>query len=90
MVSHDDKPLRPGEAAKLLGVDRATLYRWANAGKVAFFRLPSGALRFRREDVLALLKPGKPRHPVPVVESKAAAIARRRETITTLKEFGLL
>ncbi len=36
---------------------RAMLWRWARDGKVPHVRLPSGHLRFRREDIDHLLTP---------------------------------
>ena len=47
--------LRLGQAADLLGVSRSTLRRWADSGKVASGRTPSGQRRFWREDLAALL-----------------------------------
>lgn len=45
-----------GVAAKLIGVSIDTLKRWEKAGRINAVRTPSGHRRFRRADVLALLK----------------------------------
>ena len=47
--------LVPIEVAKLFGVDSATVNRWANAGKLPYFRTPGNRLRFRIADVRVLL-----------------------------------
>lgn len=39
------------------GLSRAMLWRWAREGHLAAVRLPSGRVRFRREDIEALLTP---------------------------------
>lgn len=46
--------LRAGEAATLVGVDPATLGRWADAGRVRVTRTPSGHRRFRETDIRQL------------------------------------
>jgi excisionase family DNA binding protein len=43
----NDRLLQPGEAAQLLGVDRRTLIRWHNAGKIPAHRTLGGHRRFR-------------------------------------------
>src|SRR5215467_6516674 len=48
------------EAAAYLKVDRKTIYRWCDAGRLPFYELESGGgRRFKREDLDALLKPGR-------------------------------
>ena len=37
-----------------LGVHPDTVRRWADEGKLPFWRTPGGQMRFRREDVIAL------------------------------------
>ncbi|HSS11653.1 MAG TPA: helix-turn-helix domain-containing protein [Acidimicrobiales bacterium] len=44
-------------AAKILGVHPDTLARWADEGKVPYWRTPGGQRRFRREDIEALSMP---------------------------------
>lgn len=48
--------LATGAAAAVLGVSDETLRRWADQGKVRHIRLPSGRLRFRRDDLEAMLQ----------------------------------
>lgn len=51
--------LTMAEAAKLLGVHRDSLKRWADAGKVPCWRTPKGGhRRFRRSDLEALISNG--------------------------------
>lgn len=40
-----------GEAAKRLGVDPATVWRWIAAGKLAAFRTPGGHWRIEAKEV---------------------------------------
>lgn len=47
-------------AALLPSTSAVTLRRWVRAGKVAYVELPGGRLWFRREDILALMKPIEP------------------------------
>lgn len=43
--------LRPGEAARLLGVGVSTVTRWAEAGHLPTVRLAGSHRRYRRTDV---------------------------------------
>ena len=43
------------EVGRLFGVSRNTVRSWANGGLIPAHRLPSGRLRYRREDIVALL-----------------------------------
>jgi excisionase family DNA binding protein len=52
--------LLTGAAADYLGVSDETLRRWAEDKKIRHVRLPSGQLRFRREDLDAALVPVEP------------------------------
>lgn len=63
--------LTTGEVAKLLSVHRATVRRWVDDGQLAAITLPSGTLRFRREDVEALLAPSA--GPAESAQSKAVS-----------------
>lgn len=47
--------LTPAKAGALLGVSDETMRRWAAAGKIRHVRLPSGKIRFHRDDVTAAL-----------------------------------
>jgi predicted site-specific integrase-resolvase len=46
-------------ARGILGVSARTFFRYIDAGFIQAYELPTGALRFRRADVEALLKPKK-------------------------------
>lgn len=48
--------LTVSEAARLIYVSADTIRRYADAGKLAVKRTPANHRRFRRDDVLALLK----------------------------------
>jgi len=47
-------------AAAYLGISDETLRRWAEDKKIRHVRLPSGQLRFRREDLADVLTPVEP------------------------------
>lgn len=44
------------EVAELLRISRSTVTRYARLGQLPAIRLPSGYLRFRREDIERLLR----------------------------------
>jgi predicted site-specific integrase-resolvase len=48
-----------GAARGILGVSERTFFRYIDAGFIQAYELPTGALRFKRSDVEALLKPKK-------------------------------
>jgi excisionase family DNA binding protein len=56
-TADSDHLLWPGEAAELLGVNRATLQRWAREGRIPVVLTPGGRRRYRRSDLLDLTKP---------------------------------
>lgn len=57
--SHPEAPdLTPLDVARRMGVTPSTVSRWADEGKLAFFRTPGGQRRFRRSDVEALIAAG--------------------------------
>ena len=60
-VAHSTELLTTGAAAKVLGVSDETLRRWVDAEKIRHVKLPSGQLRFRRSDLLAVLEPVEPK-----------------------------
>ena len=39
------------EVAELVGVSAETVLRWTRAGRLPALRLPSGAIRFRQEEL---------------------------------------
>lgn len=51
-----------GQLARLLGVNRMSLYRWCRTGKLKALQLPSGRYRIHVDDVEKLLgcKPPPP------------------------------
>jgi excisionase family DNA binding protein len=54
-VSNDlDAAMAPAEVAQLFSVTPQTVARWADSGRLPFFRTLGGHRRFRREDVMAL------------------------------------
>jgi len=55
----------PRVAGELLGVTTLTIYAWIKIGKLSAYRLPSGYLRIREDDLHAFL--------TPVSESKRGA-----------------
>ncbi len=48
------------EACTLLGVDKSTLRRWSDAGKVPVFLTPGGHRRYVEEDLLAFARGTRP------------------------------
>jgi excisionase family DNA binding protein len=55
-----DDFLTTTDAAAMLGVSDETVRRWVEAGRLRHIRLPSGQIRFRREDIEAILVPIEP------------------------------
>lgn len=53
-----DPELTLHEAAGVLNISKATLRRYTDQGKVAYFRTAGGQRRFKLSDVLALLETG--------------------------------
>jgi excisionase family DNA binding protein len=47
-----EKLLTKGEVAQLCRVEIRTVDRWVTAGKIKYYRIPSGRLLFRARDVL--------------------------------------
>ena len=47
----DRRILTPSAVARLFGVDRKTVTRWASAGKLSSFRTPGGQRRFYASEV---------------------------------------
>jgi excisionase family DNA binding protein len=67
--SQPDDILSAPEAAAIVGVTDDTMRRWAKEKRVRHTVTPSGRVRFRREDVEALLRPVEPE----TTEPEAAA-----------------
>jgi predicted site-specific integrase-resolvase len=53
--TQDGEVLRKAEASKLLGISTRTLDDWQRRRIVPFSKLPTGAVRFRRSQLLAFL-----------------------------------
>ncbi|WP_114856508.1 BldC family transcriptional regulator [Brachybacterium sp. YJGR34] len=48
--------LTPAEVAKMFHVDPKTVTRWAQAGKLTYMRTLGGHRRYRRDEVIELLR----------------------------------
>lgn len=55
MADQPERLLTPSEVARLFGVDRKTVSRWATAGRVNATRTPGGHWRFRETEIHELL-----------------------------------
>lgn len=66
------------DVAKLLGVHEGTVRRWADAGRLPFFRTPGGHRRFLAQDVAAFLDGSRTTSDSPVqqVESQLLTVVR--------------
>lgn len=58
-------------ACQLLGVDRSTLRRWSDMGKVPVFRTPGGHRRYAEDDLRALVGDGPRRQERPRLSRQA-------------------
>ena len=50
--------IKPSEAAQLLRLHVSAVYRMMTAGKLSWWKMPSGQRRLSRGEVLAMPKPG--------------------------------
>lgn len=73
-----DDLLTAGQAADVLQVEIGTVRRWANAGKLPFWRTPGGQRRFRRSDLESLMRP----EPAPEPTEAAGMSAQRKDAET--------
>ena len=84
--------IRPGAAAKLLGIHLATLYRWMEDGDLPFYRLGPKQRRVSRRDVEAMVRPErrplKNRRPRQLPNWEREAMRRRTEE--GLKRYGIV
>lgn len=56
-MAPDGDLLRAGEAARLLGVSRPTLYRWTEEGRLRCFLIgPHKERRYAKRDIRALIE----------------------------------
>ena len=53
-----ERMLRSGEVAKILGVDRHTVVKWAKEGMIRAVRFPSGRYRIPESEVKKILEGG--------------------------------
>ena len=60
MDEENENYLRPGEACRLLKIDRKTLYNWEKKGKIKCDRTRGGQRRVLKTDVLPDYKPTRP------------------------------
>jgi len=51
-----DQKLSPGEASRILGVSPKTLWRWWKEGRIKAIRLPSGRLRYPKDEIERILQ----------------------------------
>ncbi|OPX18724.1 MAG: resolvase [Desulfobacca sp. 4484_104] len=51
-----DRPLRPIEVAKRLGVSRSTVYRWFWEGLLSGFKIGEGVLRIWESSVEKIIR----------------------------------
>ncbi|GAA2732823.1 helix-turn-helix domain-containing protein [Actinocorallia aurantiaca] len=55
MNQPDERPMTSGQVADAFGVSVRTVRRWATAGRLPYFRTPTGHRRFPHSAVTALL-----------------------------------
>ena len=55
-IWEEEELLRPGEAARILGVSYKTLWRWYREGIISAKQLPSGHLRYYRSEIEKISK----------------------------------
>lgn len=59
-MAQSEALLTAPQVAEMLGVSAETVRTWVKAGKLTHIKLPSGAPRFRRVDIEAILNPPAP------------------------------
>lgn len=72
MSSDPERFLTPSEAAELFGVDRKTLARWEQEGKLRAIRTAGGHRRYRMADLTAAREARTSAAPAPTVGPRAA------------------
>jgi excisionase family DNA binding protein len=55
-AAQDGRVLTPSEVGRMFHVDKKTVCRWADAGRLPSFRTLGGHRRFREADVLAAME----------------------------------
>ena len=59
-MTEGERLLTTSQAAIILHVSDETVRRWAEMKRIRHVRLPSGQLRFRRDDLVEVLAPVEP------------------------------
>lgn len=54
--------IKSAEAAKRLGVSRATLHRWVKAGKIACIQIERNAIYFTEDDLMQFIAASKTKY----------------------------
>lgn len=80
--------IRPGTAAKLLGVHKATICRWILKGRLASFHV-GPQVRVSKADVLAMVKPREAPKGTPRAESAHTRREQERWANEVLARHGL-
>jgi len=52
---HNNELYRPSEVCLILKINRETLRRWRNDGKIPHVVLPGGSVRYRKREIDAML-----------------------------------
>jgi excisionase family DNA binding protein len=84
--------IKPGEAARLLDMHCASIYRMIQAGKLRAWRKASCHLLVSKADVLNLIQPVRPVAPIPhETPSREAKAKAQRDAFTDriLRNAGL-
>lgn len=89
--------MRPGDAAKLLGIHVGTLYRWFEAGKLPYYRFAGYERRVSRRDLVAMVQLEQAEPPATKrarrKAERATSVHQREQqatkTVEVLKRHGL-
>jgi excisionase family DNA binding protein len=84
--------ITPTQATKLLQCHLATVYRLMDDGTLPYWTVGKRRRRISEADVRALIKPGQPKRPrpmVPIQVSKWQLDLQRKRTQEILKRHGL-
>jgi excisionase family DNA binding protein len=83
--------MRPGDAAKLLGINVGTLYRWMETGKLPYYRMAGYERRVSRRDAVGMVQreqaPAKTKRVERTSAHERDQAAKR--TMESLKRHGL-
>lgn len=81
-MEKDRSPLSIPEAARRLGVDRATLWRWVKAGRLGAFVTPGGHHRILAADLEEVIKRHRP--------LDAPVVRQRMNRVLVVDDDGIL